>query len=95
MKTQVELPKNKTQRKLMLGEGIKQPRQKQIIDDRLCDWSQQLQAFRNLTAHPEDITISREDAEDLQTFVYANVQYIYDLTDRYEELKARVEHRKA
>src|SRR5512135_1547432 len=55
--------------KLMLAAGIERLRKQNFIDDRLFDWSQQLQAFRNLAAHPENITISREDAEDLQTFV--------------------------
>jgi Domain of unknown function (DUF4145) len=73
----------------MLGEGIRALRDKNVIDGRLFDWSQQLQAFRNLAAHPEDIAISREDAEDLQTFVYAIVEYVYDLTDRYNEFKSR------
>jgi len=77
-------------KKIMLGEGIKKLREKKIIDDRLYDWSQQLQAFRNLAAHPEDIDISRNDAEDLQTFVYAIVEYVYDLADRYNEFKERV-----
>jgi hypothetical protein len=77
-------------KKIMLGEGIEKLKEKKIIDDRLYDWSQQLKAFRNLAAHPEDISISREDAEDLQTFVYAIVEYVYDLTDRYEEFKSRV-----
>ena len=67
---------------------------KQFIDDRLYDWSQQLHAFRNLAAHPdEDITISRNDTEDLQTFVNAIVEYIYDLTDLYSEFKKRLEKR--
>lgn len=74
---------------IMLGEGLARLRDQKIIDDRLYDWSQQLHAFRNLAAHPEDIIISREDAEDLQTFVYAIVEYIYDLADRYEEFKDR------
>ena len=86
-------------RKLMLGAGIKQLKDKKIIDDRLYDWSQQLQAFRNLAAHPEDIIISRTDAEDLQSFVNAIVEYVYDLADRYEEFKNRVnarsKHRKS
>lgn len=77
----------------MLGEGIKQLRDKKVIDDRLFDWSQQLQAFRNLAAHPEEISISRDDAEDLQTFVNAIVEYVYDLADRYEEFKVRVDAR--
>jgi hypothetical protein len=76
-------------KKVMLASGIQQLREKKVIDDRLYDWSQQLAAFRNLAAHPEDISISRKDAEDLQTFVYAIVEYIYDLADRYEEFKAR------
>ena len=80
-------------KKIMLGEGIKRLKDKKIIDDRLYDWSQQLQAFRNLAAHPEDISISRNDAEDLQTFVNAIVEYVYDLADRYEEFKIRVESR--
>jgi Domain of unknown function (DUF4145) len=80
-------------KKIMLGQGIKKLREKKIIDDRLYDWSQQLQAFRNLAAHPEDTAISRTDAEDLQTFVYAIVEYVYDLTDRYNEFKERIESR--
>lgn len=79
--------------KLMLGEGIRQLRDRKLIDERLFDWSQQLHAFRNLAAHPEDISISREDAEDLQTFAYAIVEYVYDLTDRYDEFKRRAETR--
>lgn len=77
----------------MLAEGIKRLREAKVIDDRLYEWSQQLRAFRNLAAHPEDITISRNDAEDLQTFVNAIVEYVYDLADRYEEFKERVDAR--
>lgn len=78
---------------LMLGEGIKRLRDTKVIDDRLYDWSQQLRAFRNLAAHAVDISISRQDADDLQTFVNAIVEYVYDLTDRYEEFKERVDAR--
>lgn len=88
-----ETPPAKPKKKLMLGEGIKKLRDTKVIDDRLYDWSQQLQAFRNLAAHPEDISISREDAGDLQTFVNAIVEYVYDLADRYDEFKTRAENR--
>ena len=77
-------------RRLMLGNGIKELRQKKIIDERLFDWSQELHAFRNLAAHPEEMSITRQDAEDLQAFVNAITEYVYDLTDRYEEFKARL-----
>lgn len=83
----------KTKKKIMLGTGIKILKDREVIDNRLYKWSQQLHAFRNLAAHPEDISISREDVEDLQTFVYAIVEYVYDLTDRYEEFRERVEAR--
>lgn len=77
--------------KVMLAAGIKMLKDKGTIDDRLYDWSQQLHVFRNLASHPDEspISISRQDAEDLQSFVYAIIEYVYDLTDRYEDFKAR------
>ena len=78
----------------MLGKGIRELKDKGIIDQRLYDWSQQLHAFRNLAAHPEDVLISREDAEDLQVFVYAIIEYIYDLAERYDEFKERLSRKK-
>jgi hypothetical protein len=45
------------------------------------------------SAKPEDVVISRDDAEDLHVFVYAIVEYVYDLTDRYNEFKERTEAR--
>jgi Domain of unknown function (DUF4145) len=79
----------KPRKRIMLGAGIRALREQKIIDDRLYDWSQSLSAVRNLAAHPEDITVSRQDAEDLQAFVYAITEYVYDLTDRYLEFKER------
>lgn len=79
----------KLKRRVMLGSGIKELKERKIIDDRLYDWSVSLQAMRNLAAHPEDITVSRQDVEDLQAFVYAITEYVYDLTDRYNEFKER------
>jgi len=79
-----------SRKKLMLAEGIKQLKEKNYIDSRLYDWSQQLHASRNIAAHPDsDVAITREDADDLQAFVYAIVEYVYDLADRYEEFKER------
>lgn len=86
-------PESPVRKKIMLAEGIRRMKDQNVIDQRLYDWSQQLHAFRNLAAHAEDTLISRQDAEDLQTFVYAIVEYIYDLTDRYNEFKARVDRR--
>ena len=80
---------------VMLGAGIRKLKDKGLIDKRLFDWSQQLQAFRNLAAHPTDTTILRQDVDDLCSFVYAIIEYVYDLTDRYNEFKKRLAERKA
>jgi Domain of unknown function (DUF4145) len=92
-----EEKKSKSKKPLMLATGIKLLREKNIIDDRLYDWSQHLRAFRNLAAHPtgDGAAILRQDAEDLQAFVYAIIEYIYDLADRYEEFKNRQKKRVA
>jgi Domain of unknown function (DUF4145) len=83
-----------TTKRMMLGAGIKALKEKNIIDQRLYDWGLQVQAFRNLAAHGEDFDASREDAEDLQAFVHAITEYVYDLADRYEVFKERAEERK-
>lgn len=74
---------------LMLAQGIEKLKEKNVIDARLYDWSHKLRAFRNVAAHAGDITISREDAADLQTFAHAIVEYVYDLAERYNEFIAR------
>ncbi len=84
-----------SKKRLMLAEGIKQLKEQNYIDTRLFDWSQHLHAFRNVAAHPDsDAAITRQDAEDLQAFVYAIIEYVYDLADRYEEFKERQAERK-
>jgi hypothetical protein len=83
-------PLEAKKKRITLGRGIIEFKEKNIIDQRLFDWSQQLQAFRNTAAHAEGGVIAREDAEDLQAFVYAIIEYIYDLTDRYEQFKDRL-----
>jgi endogenous inhibitor of DNA gyrase (YacG/DUF329 family) len=84
-----------SKKRLMLAEGIKQLKEQNYIDSRLFDWSQHLHAFRNVAAHPDsDAAITRQDAEDLQAFVYAIIEYVYDLADRYEEFKERQAERK-
>jgi len=83
------------QQRMMLGQGIKKLREKNIIDARLFDWAEQLQASRNLAAHAaQEGTISLQDAKDLQALMCAMVEYIYDLNERYEDFKQRREGRR-
>lgn len=82
--------KPKSQKKpLMLGEGLEGLHDHGIIDDRLYDWSKQIQAFGNKSAHAVDIDISRQDASDLMSFVTALIEYIFDLTLRYNQFLLR------
>jgi len=90
----VDLKQSVPPKKIMLAQGLRELKEKKLIDERLFDWSQQLKAFRDIAAHPDDASISSQDAEDLQSFVYAIVEYIYDLTDRYEDFKKRLERGK-
>ena len=90
---QGKLPSSPPKPPLMLGRGIRKLKENGFIDQRLFDWSQQLHWFRNMAAHPTEIKISRVDAEDLRSFVYAIIEYTYDLTDKYNEFKERQERK--
>lgn len=79
--------------KMMLAKGIEGLKDAGKINDLLFNWSHELRAFRNLAAHDEDcfLLISREEVNDLQAFVHAMIEYIYDLTDRYDQFKQRTD----
>jgi|SRR4051794_18642360 hypothetical protein len=83
--------KESIKKNLTLAEGIKLLRQKNIIEARLYEWSQELRGLRNIAAHADDSdTISRQDAQDMKVFVNAIIKYIYDLNERCNEYKARM-----
>lgn len=85
----------KPTREVMLGAGLAELHRLKIIDDRLYEWSKQLNIVRNLAAHPDaDFEITHEDADDLETFVVAITEYIYDLAERYQRFKARIDRRR-
>lgn len=62
-----------------LGAGIKELRDKGIIDARLYKWSEELRDQRNAAAHANDTEISSQDAEDILTFTCAIVDYAFML----------------
>lgn len=82
--------------RFMLDKALKDLRTKEIIDDKLLAWSKQLQAFRNAAAHSDgDASLTRTDVLDLRTFAYAIIEYVYDLTERYNEFVARADSAKS
>jgi Domain of unknown function (DUF4145) len=75
--------------KVNLGPGIKQLREKGIIDARLGTWAEELQKARNLSAHASEEKVTKEDAQDLLDFVEAICEYVFVLTAKFDSYMAR------
>ena len=72
-----------------LDQGLKELKDNGIIDGRLFEWGEALRNRRNIGAHASDEDISREDASDVIDFTIAICEYVYVLTQKYEEFKKR------
>ncbi len=72
-----------------LAKGVKELKDKGIIDGRLFDWSEALRDRRNIGAHATEEDISKEDARDVLDFTVAICEYVYVLSDKYEKFKKR------
>jgi hypothetical protein len=59
------------------------------LDDRLLEWSQGLKTLSNEGAHYTGRTVPAEDARDALDLVEAMLDYIYVLTARFDQFKAR------
>ena len=77
-----------------LGAGLKELKDKEIIDARLYEWSEELREQRNAAAHATDAEISSQDAEDIVVFTYAIVDYVFMLTTKFEKFKKRKDDEK-
>ena len=76
-------------KKWQLAQGLKELKDDGIIDGRLFEWGEALRNRRNIGAHASDENISREDASDILDFTIAICEYVYVLTQKYEEFKKR------
>lgn len=72
-----------------LADGLRELREKQIIDGRIYEWGQALRKARNIGAHASDIEINKDDAQDVFDFTIAICDYVYVLNDKYEKFKQR------
>jgi hypothetical protein len=75
--------------KLMLAQGLEELHTAQIIDRRLYEWGKELQTNRNLAAHASGQIFERDDAEDLFDFAAAICEYVFVLTEKFENFKKR------
>jgi hypothetical protein len=72
-----------------IGAGIRELRDKRIIDTRLFEWSEELRDQRNMAAHATDAAFSSQDADDILTFTHAIVDYVFLLTGKFEQFQSR------
>ena len=72
-----------------LAKGLKELKDKGVIDGRLFEWGDSPRGRRNIGAHATDEEVSREDANDVLDFTIAICEYVYVLAEKYEGFKAR------
>ncbi len=72
-----------------LQEGLQLLRNAKIIDEMLYSWGDLLRKERNIGAHANDQTTSRQDADDILEFAHAICHYIYVLAQKQEEYLRR------
>lgn len=72
-----------------LGAGLRELKDNGVIDKRLYQWAEELQKARNISAHATGEKISKEDARDLLDFVNAICEYVFVLTEKFNEFTRR------
>ena len=80
-----------------LYSGLKELKDKGIIDERLYQWSEELRKHRNIGAHASVDKIPKEDAKDLLDFAQAFCDYVFVLNakfNRFMERKDKAEAKK-
>jgi len=68
-----------------LYEGLKKLKSQKEIDDRLFDWGDALRKERNIGAHATDEVTTRENAKDILDFSIAICEYIFVLSEKYDQ----------
>jgi hypothetical protein len=82
-------------KKTTLFDGLKELWARDIIDQRLYTWADELRQHRNLAAHASGAQFIRQDAEDIFNFALAICDYLFVLNTKFEEFKKRVSTRPA
>jgi len=72
-----------------LAIGLKKLKERKIIDEKLFEWGEALRKERNLGAHASNIEITKEDATDIFDFARTFCEYVYVLTEKYNDYQER------
>ncbi len=76
-------------KKETLFEGLKELHERSVIDARLYQWGDELRKHRNLAAHATGAKFALADAKDLYDFSTAICDYVFVLTQKFEDFKKR------
>jgi len=69
--------------------GLKEMKEKGIIEARLFEWADALRVVGNEAAHDVAVTVSKADAMDIVEFTNALLEYVFTFRDRFEKFKKR------
>ena len=72
-----------------LEAGLKELKNREIIDGTLLQWADAVRLYGNIGAHPDPTSISKQDAEDLLDFAWAICEYVFVLGEKFRKFKAR------
>lgn len=70
-----------------LGVGLKRLHDNGVIDDRLFGWAEALRQDGNLAAHDLEVRVSRDDANHIVDFTEAILEYVFVLSERFQEFQ--------
>lgn len=72
-----------------LASGLKEMKDKGIIESRLFEWAEALRISGNEAAHDVNVTISSQDAKDIIEFTEALLEYIFTFRDKFDKFTKR------
>lgn len=72
-----------------LANGLKELKDKDVIENRLYEWSEALRIAGNEAAHEVSLDVSRQDASDILDLTEAILQYVYAFTDKFNAFMSR------
>ena len=78
----------KTKHKI-LGPGLKELLDRKIIDEKIYKWGEALREHRNIGAHASEVKVTVEDARDLLEFAKAICNYVFVVTEKFDDFIKR------
>ena len=69
--------------------SLKELLDNEIIDKRLYTWGDELRKLRNIGAHATGEKVSQQDASDVLAFAHAITEYVFVLTEQFQDFMSR------